>query len=101
MKNKKSRAPGKAAGKSARTPNASAQKPKAAPSSMVPLQTPAHLLPCSNPLQPRSSAQAKAAASAMQKALSKEDAGTPAVGRTETPAGGQLAARCQTAAFTQ
>lgn len=98
---KKKRAPGKASGKSARTPNMSAQKAKAAMSPVNPMKTPAQLLPCSKPLQPRSSAQAKAAASAMQKALSKEDAGAPAVGRTETPAGKQWTSRCQTAACTQ
>ena len=86
---KKRKGPGKAAGNTAKTPTASAQKAKAAMSPVNPMKTPAQLLPCSKSLQPRSSAQAKAAASAMQKALRKEDAGTPAVGRTETPAGNQ------------
>ena len=53
-------------------------------------KTPAEL-PSTGHMQPRSSAQAKAAASAMRKALDKEEAGTPAV--RETPAGKLLTAR--------
>ena len=71
------------------TPQKSAQKrPQDALKPAKEAETPAQL-PCTGHLQPRSSAQAKAAASAMRRALDKEEAGTPGV--RETPAGKPLA----------
>ena len=74
MKRKK---PAVKASKAARTPKQSAQKPQ--PAARTPAKggkTPGQL-PAAKPPQPRSSAQAKKAASAMQKALAEGDAVMP------------------------
>ena len=77
--------PAKNASKASKTPQKSAQmKPQALKTPSAEAGTPAQL-PSTGHVQPRSSAQAKAAASAMRKALDKEEAGTPGV--RETPAG--------------
>ena len=82
MKRKK---PAVKASKAARTPKQSSQKPQpAAKTPAADVKTPEQL-PAAKPLQPRSSAQAKKAASAMQKALAEGDAVMPS-GR-EAPAG--------------
>lgn len=74
---------GKAA-RAAKTPHSSAKKPRAAKMPATDLKTPAQLR-AGKPPQPRSSAQAKAAASAMHKALDGADTATPGV--RETTAG--------------
>ena len=73
----KRKKPAVKASKAARTPKQSAQKPQ--PAAKTPAtggKTPGQL-PAAKPPQPRSSAQAKKAASAMQKALAEGDAVMP------------------------
>lgn len=76
------RKPAKKASKVSQTPERKAQKkPQAAKTPSADAKTPAQR-PCTGHMQPRGSAQAKAAASAMRRALDKEEAGTPAVQQT-------------------
>jgi len=74
--------PAKKAGSAAKTPHTrTPRKPLAAETPATDLKTPAPL-PMNGHMQPRSSAQARAAGSAMRKALDKEDAVTPGVRET-------------------
>ena len=87
----KKKRPAKKASRKSQTPQTTAQKkPQGAKTPAADAKTPAQL-PCAGHTQPRTSAQAKAAALAMRQALDKEEAGTPAV--RQTPSGKLWASR--------